>query len=302
MICEIRRDNQQPPHFVNGARLAIAPELNRSDQILADFRCTRMQLKQIIHLRVKAQNAGTEYSDQGGLTSSAWPRACFRSDSHSEIEMIQQVQNRSIAAAEKSHELGEALVKAASRADRIEEVTRLLSNRKVNVNFVDPVNGWTALRYAAAVGDVHIIEMLMSKGAKHDLRDKEGAPPLHVAASKGHKDAVACLLDHGADQNATDDKGFSPLTSSARHGHHSATDLLLLRGADPNLVNKKGRSALHDASPPSSIIKLRLMREGGLLSYTLLKMAILGSLSILWKRELTLITGSWVAMGSQPFT
>ena len=47
-----------------------------------------------------------------------------------------------------------------------------------------------------------MIELLMSKGAKHDVRDKEGRTPLHNAAFNGHKEAVACLLNHRADVDA----------------------------------------------------------------------------------------------------
>jgi ankyrin repeat protein len=76
-------------------------------------------------------------------------------------------------------------------------VFKFLITRKANVNLAEPCMGFTALHYTSSIGNVPMIELLMSKGAKHDVRNHVGSTPLHFAAVQGHKEAVACLLDHG---------------------------------------------------------------------------------------------------------
>ena len=95
------------------------------------------------------------------------------------------------------------------------EVVKFLITRKVNVNLTEPIKGRTALHWSAGIGIAPIIELLISKGAKHDVRDKIGSTPLHHAAVSGHNEAVACLLEHEAQIDALDDNGLTPLNMAA---------------------------------------------------------------------------------------
>jgi ankyrin repeat protein len=54
------------------------------------------------------------------------------------------------------------------------EVVKFLITRKANVNLAEPLDGLTALHQASSLGSVATMELLMSKGAKHDVRDKFG--------------------------------------------------------------------------------------------------------------------------------
>ena len=129
------------------------------------------------------------------------------------------------------------------------EVAKFLITRKANVNLTEPCDGHTALHCASRKGNVAMIDLLMSKGAKHDVRDKRGRTPLHHAAERDHKDALAYLLDHGADLNHVDHEGWTSLMMAANKNHLQIVNLLLLRGANPNIVNKSsGISALHEAA------------------------------------------------------
>jgi ankyrin repeat-rich membrane spanning protein len=51
--------------------------------------------------------------------------------------------------------------------------------------------------WAAGRGFVHIVEMLLEKGAKVNTTDKYGTSPLVWAARKGHLEIVHILLHHG---------------------------------------------------------------------------------------------------------
>jgi hypothetical protein len=129
------------------------------------------------------------------------------------------------------------------------EVVKFLITRKANVNLADPCNEWTTPLYCAAwKGNVPLLELLISKGAKHDLRDRLGGTPLHLAAFQGHKEAVACLLDHGADINAASTQGNTPLNMAANKGHLETVKLLVLKGADMKMKQSSGLTALDNAA------------------------------------------------------
>ena len=115
------------------------------------------------------------------------------------------------------------------------EVVKFLINRKANVNLAEPCKEFTALQGAAMEGNVPMIELLISKGAKHDARNKEGYTPLHWSVACGQKEAAACLLDHGADINAIESQtGGTPLLLAVNRSscHLEVVKLLVLKGAD----------------------------------------------------------------------
>ena len=56
------------------------------------------------------------------------------------------------------------------------------------------------MHYTAAQWDVSIAELLLSKGAKIDCTDIEGAAPIHIAAYSNHTDMIQYLLDNGGEE------------------------------------------------------------------------------------------------------
>ena len=46
-------------------------------------------------------------------------------------------------------------------------------------------------------GDKEIVDLLLSKGADVNNKDKNGVTPLHWAAKLGHKEVVELLRKHG---------------------------------------------------------------------------------------------------------
>jgi hypothetical protein len=128
------------------------------------------------------------------------------------------------------------------------EVVKFLISRKAKVDLAEPCGGLTALHCVSGQENVPMIELLMSKGAQHDLWNKVGGTPLHLAALRGHKEAVACLLDHGADINAASTKCNTPLNMAANKGHLEIVKLLVLKGADMK-KQSKGLTALDMAAP-----------------------------------------------------
>nr|XP_009500668.1 PREDICTED: ankyrin repeat, PH and SEC7 domain containing protein secG-like [Phalacrocorax carbo] len=80
---------------------------------------------------------------------------------------------------------------------------------------------------AAANRHLKIMEYLISKGAKIDVKDKKGRTPLHRAAEKGHGDAVKALLRCGAYMYSLDMEGKTPLHLAAQNNHSPILKMLL---------------------------------------------------------------------------
>jgi ankyrin repeat protein len=64
--------------------------------------------------------------------------------------------------------------------------------------------GWTALHFAAAAGDLEIMNMLLEHHAYIDAGSPSGLTPLMLAAREGMEDAVKLLLEQGADATLKD--------------------------------------------------------------------------------------------------
>ncbi|XP_065528614.1 CARD- and ANK-domain containing inflammasome adapter protein-like [Lathamus discolor] len=85
----------------------------------------------------------------------------------------------------------------------------------------------TLLHVAAANGHATVMEYLISKGAKVDVKDKNGRTPLHRAAEKGHGDAVKVLLQSGAYLYSLDMKSKTPLHLTAQNNHSHIVKILV---------------------------------------------------------------------------
>jgi serine/threonine-protein phosphatase 6 regulatory ankyrin repeat subunit A/serine/threonine-protein phosphatase 6 regulatory ankyrin repeat subunit B len=129
-------------------------------------------------------------------------------------------------------------------------------------------NGWTALMWAAEKGDKEVCELLISKGADVNAKDKNGLTPLHLACWQEAKDSsasVKALLEAGANVKATDKDGWTPLHFAAQ-SHAEVIALLLRAGADVNAASSEenGRyTPIHvacwsDAKDSSSSVKALL--------------------------------------------
>uniref|UniRef100_A0A663FLQ4 Uncharacterized protein n=1 Tax=Aquila chrysaetos chrysaetos TaxID=223781 RepID=A0A663FLQ4_AQUCH len=150
----------------------------------------------------------------------------------------------------------------------------------------------TLLHVAAANGHLTIMEYLISKGAKIDVKDKKGRTPLHGAAEKGHGDAVkvllrcdlssdimesalfravqenlhgivAALIDRGTDINAYNEMQYTPLLLACETGKAESAEVLIEKGADFSIKTPASDTALHLAvqAGAASIANL-LLRKG----------------------------------------
>ncbi|KAK8001186.1 hypothetical protein PG991_013408 [Apiospora marii] len=109
----------------------------------------------------------------------------------------------------------------------------------------------TPLSYAAASGYEEIVQLLLKKGAKVDIRDVYELTPLSWAVYHGHSGVAQLLLDHGAENDSKGSHletkgrgGRTPLLEAAKHGDEIATKMLLDRGAKVDARCDLGATAL----------------------------------------------------------
>ncbi|MGH0122561.1 UNVERIFIED_CONTAM: hypothetical protein FKN15_038111 [Acipenser sinensis] len=143
---------------------------------------------------------------------------------------------------------------AAGDVSYLEEILKV-----GNVNTVNSSHE-TLLHIAASHGQVQVIEYLLSKGAKLDVRDKNGSSPLHRAAERGHAQAVKVLLEAGANIYATDKKSKTPFHLAAQNNHLSIVTMLV-QEETRNYKNQKNFLHLVALKDESSLAQI-LLKKG----------------------------------------
>ena len=95
----------------------------------------------------------------------------------------------------------------------------------------------------AAIREGHdrIVQLLLDRGARLDVRDRYDCPPLHVAAYTGHKAMLNVLLEAGADVNKMGAYGELALHWAAVKGHLEVAEVLVKAGSQVNIETQKQR-------------------------------------------------------------
>uniref|UniRef100_A0A8C3HKV3 Ankyrin repeat domain-containing protein n=1 Tax=Chrysemys picta bellii TaxID=8478 RepID=A0A8C3HKV3_CHRPI len=135
----------------------------------------------------------------------------------------------------KDHSNAVSIFDAAAKGD-LSDLAKVLKENDINA--VNASNE-TLLHIAAANGHLAIIEYLINKGAKLNVKDKKGRTPLHRAAEKGQDDAVKVLLQAGAYIYSLDKEAKTPL-----HLASNLAQMLLKNGAPVDAKEEKGQTAL----------------------------------------------------------
>ncbi len=106
--------------------------------------------------------------------------------------------------------------------------------------------GRTPLHYAAADGNVALVNELLAAGMDGEVTDDDRWTPLHFAAQKGAAEVVRSLLEAGAAVDPRDAHGNTPLGKAVFHSRGNGDVIKLLResGADPFAKNLHGVSPL----------------------------------------------------------
>jgi ankyrin repeat protein len=153
---------------------------------------------------------------------------------------------------------GNTLVMLAVREDNKALLEQLLLRRaRVNVR---NRNGDTALRLAAFGGKLSFVQRLVEAGAEVNMY---GWSPLSYAAFNGHTKIVDYLLKRGAEIDAVTENGATALMIAVRNGHRELVALLLQRAANPNISNENGETALDWAEKANDAAMIQRLRDAG---------------------------------------
>ena len=91
-----------------------------------------------------------------------------------------------------------AVLLSAIGENAASEVKEVIEKEKLDVNQLSP-SGRSLLHKAAASGDLESIHTLVQHGARVNILDQDGFPPLHSALRKAHYKCAIFLLECGAD-------------------------------------------------------------------------------------------------------
>lgn len=99
----------------------------------------------------------------------------------------------------------------------------------------------TALHAASQMNRLEVLKwMVEEQGVDPNLRDGDGATPLHFAASRGHFGVVKWLLNHGA-KLSLDKYGKSPINDAAENQQTECLNALVQHSSEFTSSGSKQR-------------------------------------------------------------
>lgn len=128
---------------------------------------------------------------------------------------------------------GNTALHVAIREESGKAFEALLKSPGTDVGAINQA-GETPLMLAALKGQLEWAKTLVKRGA---LVNEPGWSALHYAAAGPNEHLVRWLVEQGADVDARSDNGTTPLMMAAGYGGLSGADVLIAAGADVTLSN-----------------------------------------------------------------
>lgn len=151
-----------------------------------------------------------------------------------------------------------ALMYAIERGDN--DIITALVYAGVNVN--SRWEGWTALLFAADIGNVCACRVLIDAGAEVDAQSGDDWSALMFAAANGHDECVRVLVDAGASIDVTE-CGWTSLMHASLNGHARVACILLEAGANVNAHDISGYTSLMEACFAGQEACVRVLLKAG---------------------------------------
>ena len=120
------------------------------------------------------------------------------------------------------------------RVGMVETILDTVTDWPEIINWPEPVYGGTPLHWAAIGGYFDVIYALLERGARLDVRNKEGEYPIHVAARANQKEAFAALMYANSILLYHDDNKGRNVMETARA--HNSQEVLLVLSQAPFLI------------------------------------------------------------------
>ena len=144
-----------------------------------------------------------------------------------------------------------------------EGIKKALRHSLRNLDRGDPRYNQTPLSHAAENGHVHVVQLLLDRGAEPNLADKSGRTALLWAVLNGHRAVAEQLLAGRADVHKRDNAQWTALLFAVRNRNTHMANLLLDMGADVSATIKGGYTALHLAVYCGAPALIRLLVQKG---------------------------------------
>ena len=140
-----------------------------------------------------------------------------------------------------------AALMEAIRQNDIAKVVSLIENG-VDIEPLSTLWLDSPLKWAIYMGHKFIVKILISKGAKTNLRDSDSFFPIHWAVRRNQKEIVEILLQNGADVNAK--CGYSsptPIYYALKEANIEIVKILLSYDAKIDEPNQDNVTPIHEA-------------------------------------------------------
>jgi integrin-linked kinase len=123
-----------------------------------------------------------------------------------------------------------------------------LDNTENDLNQGDE-HRFSLLHWAAMMGRMNIVEMLVNRGVRINATNMGDDTALHLAAAHGHRDIAILLLQNKANINAINEHGNTPLHYACFWNYDQLAEELVNSGAVVNIENKFGETPVDRAQP-----------------------------------------------------
>jgi ankyrin repeat domain-containing protein 17 len=138
------------------------------------------------------------------------------------------------------------------------------NDRLIEIDSETDSNHDTALTLACAGGHEDLVELLLSRKANIEHRDKKGFTPLILAATAGHEKVVETLINNGADLEAQSERTKdTPLSLACSGGRYEVVELLLRFGANKEHRNVSDYTPLSLAASGGYVNIIKLLLNHG---------------------------------------
>ncbi len=156
---------------------------------------------------------------------------------------------------------------AGPPGDKTKTIHLLLENG-ADVNVQDESwlkTGRTPLMYAVLQGDAALVQAFLAKGARQDLKNKDGETALSLAKKDGLT-YIAQLLEKSAEGGGSSqppDLSNHPLVTAIKEGRSEQAKALIAKGANVNLRTLTGSTPLMYAADGNHLEMVRLLLKHG---------------------------------------
>lgn len=110
------------------------------------------------------------------------------------------------------------------------EAMQLLIDNRADIK-LKTIGGWTPLHYAAHGGHVDMVQLLVRAGHPVNIKDSGGETALFYAVEGNQVPVVRWLIDNRADVNADNNQGEMPLSVAKKNNFQEIASMLEKAGA-----------------------------------------------------------------------